>query len=87
MLQIRNETHADCEGDSVKLWVFGLGASDDTYNLVELLENENRSLWRIRNHYKNDAPADEGSRQLWVKIEREKQKIIRLLSEKVKTRL
>ena len=60
---------------------------DDTYNLMEQLEIENKSLWRIKNDYKNDASTDNESRQLWDLIEKDKEEVVRLLTEKVRERL
>ena len=68
--------------------VLGKGMLDnDTYNLMEQLEIENKSLWRIKNNYKNDASTDNQSRQLWSLIEKEKEEVVRLLTEKVRERL
>ncbi len=60
---------------------------NDTYNLMEQLEVENRSLWRIKNNYKNDASTDNESKQLWSLIEKDKEKVVMLLTEKVRERL
>ena len=60
---------------------------DNTYNLMEQLEIENKSLWRIKNNYKKDASADNESRQLWSLIEKDKEEIVRLLTEKIRQRL
>jgi hypothetical protein len=60
---------------------------NDTYNLMEQLEIESRSLWRIENDYKNDASTDNETRQLWNLIEKDKEKIVRILTEKVRERL
>lgn len=60
---------------------------DDTYNLMEQLEIENRSLWRIKNSYKNGAVTDNESRKLWSLIEKDKEEVVRLLTEKVRERL
>ena len=68
----------------------GFGRSmidENTYNLMEQLEIESRSLWRIKNSYKNDASADNESRQLWRAIEKDKEKVVRLLTEKVRQQL
>ena len=71
-----------------KLGAFGRSLLDDnTYNLMEQLEIENQSLWRIKNSYKNDAADDDESKQLWTVIEKEKEEVVRLLSEKVRQRL
>ena len=60
---------------------------NDTYNLMEQLEIENRSLWRIKNSYKKDGAADNETKRLWSLIEKEKEKTVRLLTEKVRERL
>ncbi len=60
---------------------------NDTYNLMEQLEIENRSLWRIKNDYKKDASTDNESKQLWNLIEKDKEEVVRLLTEKVRERL
>lgn len=66
----------------------GKGMLDDvTYNLMEQLEIENRSLWRIKNNYKTDPSMDNESKQLWSLIEKDKERVVRLLTEKVRERL
>ena len=60
---------------------------NNTYNLMEQLEIENRSLWRIKNDYKNDASTDNESKQLWNFIEKDKEEVVRRLTEKVRQRL
>ncbi len=58
-----------------------------TYNLLEQLLVENKSLWRIKNNYKNDAAMDTESKQLWDVIEKDKEEIVRMLTEKIRERL
>jgi len=60
---------------------------NNTYNLMEQLEIESKSLWRIKNDYKNDSSTDNETRELWNFIEKDKEKVVRLLSEKVRERL
>ena len=60
---------------------------NNTYNLLEQLNVENKSLWRIKNNYKNDTSMDKESRQVWSLLEKDKQKIVRLLTERLKERL
>ena len=60
---------------------------NNTYNLLEQLNVENKSLWRIKNNYKNDALMDKESRQVWSFLEKDKQKIVKLLTERLKERL
>ena len=60
---------------------------NNTYNLMEQLAIENRSLWRIKNNYKNDAAMDDESKQLWNCIEKDKEELVKLLTEKLRERL
>ena len=60
---------------------------NNTYDLMEQLLVENRSLWRIKNNYKNDSASDNESKQLWRVIEKDKEEIVQLLTEKLKERL
>jgi hypothetical protein len=60
---------------------------NNTYNLLEQLNVENKSLWRIKNNYKNDASMDKESRQVWSLLEKDKQKSVRLLTARLKERL
>jgi len=60
---------------------------NNTYNLMEQLEIENKSLWRIKNNYRNDASMDNESKHLWKLIERDKEEVVRLLAEKIRERL
>lgn len=58
-----------------------------TYDLLEQLIVESKSLWRIRNNYKADAGADKEIQEVWNFIEKYKEEIIKILTEKVKERL
>lgn len=58
-----------------------------TYDLMEQLLTENKSLWRIKNNYKNDASADNEVKELWNVVEKDKEELIQMLSEKLKERL
>jgi len=57
---------------------FDLGAvekgmlNNDTYNLMEQLEVESRSLWRIKNSYKNDSAMDYESKQLGILLKKKR---------------
>ena len=53
---------------------------NNTYNLMEQLLIENRSLWRIKNNYKTDSAIDNESKQLWNTIEKEKEELVNILS-------
>ena len=66
----------------------GKGMLDNnTYNLIEQLTNENKSLWRIKNNYKNDSAMDNETKQLWNYIEKDKEELVKMLTEKLKERL
>lgn len=60
---------------------------NNTYNLLEQLNIENKSLWRIKNNYKSDAAADNESKQFWNFLEKDKEEIVNLLTERLKERL
>jgi hypothetical protein len=60
---------------------------NNTYDLMEQLLIENKSLWRIKNNYKNDASMDSEAKQLWNVIEEEKEDLVQLLSDKLRERL
>jgi len=60
---------------------------NNSYNLLEQLNVESKSLWRIKNNYKNDASMDKESRQVWSLLEKDKQKSVRLLTARLKERL
>ncbi len=60
---------------------------NNTYNLLEQLNIENKSLWRIKNNYKNDAATDNESKQIWNFIEKDKEELVKLLTERLKERL
>ena len=60
---------------------------NNTYNILEQLTNENKSLWRIKNSYKKDSATDNESLKLWEKIEKDKEELVQLLSQKLRERL
>ncbi len=57
------------------------------YDLMEQLLVENKSLWRIKNNYKNDSSMDIEVKQLWDVIEKDKEELVSMLTEKLKERL
>lgn len=81
----------DVEGDtskSSKQAINEKGMLDNnTYDLMEQLLIENKSLWRIKNNYKNDSLKDEEDIQLWNLIEKDKEEIVKLLTEKLREHL
>jgi hypothetical protein len=60
---------------------------NETYDLMEQLLVENKSLWRIKNNYKDDSAMDDETRQVWNRIEKDKEDLVRILKERVKARL
>ena len=54
---------------------------------MEQLLVENKSLWRIKNNYKDDAGMDDETRQVWSRIEKDKEDLVRILKERVNARL
>jgi hypothetical protein len=60
---------------------------NNTYDLMEQLLIENKSLWRIKNNYKNDSAMDNEAKQVWNFIEKDKEELVKMLTEKLKERL
>jgi hypothetical protein len=60
---------------------------NNTYDLMEQLLIENRSLWRIKNNYKTDSAMDKETREVWSYIEKDKEDLVKMLTEKLKERL
>ena len=85
-LDTEREGQTKAKNNSFKLETPVRGMLDnDTHNLMEQLEIESRSLWRIQNDYKNDASME--SKRLWNLIEKDKEEVVKLLTEKVRARL
>jgi len=61
--------------------------SNNTYNLMAQLTQENKSLWRIRNHYKKDAGGDKEAKEFWESLEKDKQDHIKRLTELLSKRV
>jgi hypothetical protein len=60
---------------------------NNVYDLMEQLLIENKSLWRIKNNYKNDSAMDNETKQVWNFIEKDKEELVKMLTEKLKERL
>ena len=60
--------------------------NNNTYDLMEQLTVESKSLWRIKNNYKNDANASDCGecRKFWEDLEKDKEAHIRRLNELIK---
>jgi hypothetical protein len=55
--------------------------SNSTYDLMSQLLEENQSLWRIKNSYKNDAKGDSEVKEFWEELEKDKEDHIKRLTE------
>jgi hypothetical protein len=55
--------------------------SNSTYDLMSQLLEENQSLWRIKNSYKNDARGDSEAEEFWEELEKDKENHIKRLTE------
>ncbi len=86
-INLENESEGD-NPEALKPLTSERGMLDNnTYNLIEQLSIENRSLWRIKNNYKNDAALDSESIMLWDRVEKEKEELVQLLTQKLRERL
>ena len=56
------------------------------YNLILQLTQENKTLWRIKNKYMDDADCGE-CKELWKKMETDKEKNVEELTELIKKHL
>jgi hypothetical protein len=82
-MEIESEGQTKVQNEPCEQGAFGKGMLDnDTYNLMEQLEIENRSLWRIKNNYKKDASMNNESKQLWNFIEKDKEEVGGFLQKK-----
>ena len=61
--------------------------SNNTYDLMSQLLEENQSLWRIKNSYKNDAKGDSEAEEFWKKLEKDKEDHIKRLTELLVNRI
>ncbi len=55
--------------------------SNNTYNLMAQLTEENKSLWRIKHNYMKDSAGDEEAKQFWEYLEKDKQDHIKRLND------
>ncbi|MEX2145351.1 MAG: hypothetical protein WD712_03225 [Candidatus Spechtbacterales bacterium] len=55
-----------------------------TYNLHHQLVQENKSLWRIKNHYLKDAGDCAKCQKFWEKMEADKEEHVRELEQLIK---
>jgi beta-galactosidase GanA len=53
------------------------------YNLMMQMVTENKSLWRIKNSYKNDSDCEE-CKAFWEKLEKDKEEHIKELEALIK---
>lgn len=61
--------------------------SNNTYDLMAQLTEENQSLWRIKNSYKKDAQGDQEATDFWNYMEQDKQDHIKKLTEMLEKRI
>ncbi len=54
------------------------------YNLMKQLVQENKSLWRIKKHYMEDAEGCEECQSFWKKLEEDKDAHVKELEEMIK---
>lgn len=55
-----------------------------TYNLAQQLVQENKTLWRIDNHYLEDAVECDRCKALWEKIKKMKEETMKDMSDLLK---
>jgi len=60
---------------------------DHTYNLMMQITQEQKSLWRIKNIYKNNAGNCPDCVQFWEKLEKEKESQVEELRSLLKKHL
>jgi hypothetical protein len=58
-----------------------------TYNLAQQLVQENKTLWRINNHYLEDAEGCDKCKALWEKLKGLKEESMREMTELLKEHL
>jgi hypothetical protein len=78
----RSATPKNAAPNSIKTML-----DNNTYDLLEQLLIENKSLWRIKNNYKTDSAMDNETKEVWNFIEKDKEELVKILTEKVKERL
>jgi hypothetical protein len=61
--------------------------SNNTYNLMAQLIEENQSLWRIKNNYKNDTAGDSEAEEFWEFLEKDKEDHIKKLTQLLVNRI
>ncbi len=61
--------------------------SNNVYNLLEQIVEESKSLWRIRQSYKQDAGAFGDCLNFWNKLEMDKEQHINDLRMLIKSHL
>jgi beta-galactosidase GanA len=60
---------------------------NDVYNLMEQLVEESKSLWQIKNHYKEDACDCDECRRFWDKLEKDKEQHIEDLEKLLRSHM
>ena len=57
---------------------------NNLYNLMHQLTQEQKSLWRIKNHYPQDAGDNQDIKEFWMNLEKEKEQHIVDIKELIK---
>jgi hypothetical protein len=60
---------------------------NNTYNLIEQLAQEHKSLWRIKDEYMKDAEGHDDCQVFWKKMEADKEAHIKEISALLKKHL
>jgi hypothetical protein len=60
---------------------------NNTYNLMEQITEESKSLWRIRNTYKKDTGGCKECMDFWDKLAKDKESHIKELENLVRSHL
>lgn len=62
---------------------------NNTYNLMEQLTIESKSLWRIKNNYKDDASSSNcgDCKKFWEELERDKEDHIKRLNDLLRAQM
>ncbi len=61
--------------------------SNGVYDLMYQLLEENQSLWRIKNNYKNDSKGDPEANKFWKNLGKDKEEHINQLTKLLAKRI
>jgi len=60
---------------------------NNTYNLMAQLNEEHKSLWRIKKHYLKDSGKSKEAKAFWTKMTKDKENHIKELTVLIKQHL